>query len=332
MPFVVFSLPRSRSAWLSAFMECGHDIGVQCATPEDFVAQIGAGTCETGAAFAYPLIRQLIPDCRFAVVRRPVAEVVGSFERLGITGLGPEMERRDRDLDAICAQRDVLTVDYADLKRQDTCAALYAHCRNAAMDLERWARLDGLNIQVDIVRQLTRLETNRSRIAGLKAEVFRRLAKPGLQVVLEPWSDAFWSDAEALATAHFEEVDGGVEPKRPFKLDTGFMQRLYDGGVLKLFTARIDGRLVGYYTWNVTSDVESQGLLIAQQGAWYVAPGHPRIAGKMFDTAVSELRAIGVQCIFPHHRAQGRGAAIGRFFQRRGAKKIQDTYSLWIGD
>jgi hypothetical protein len=39
-----------------------------------------------------------------------------------------------------------------------------------------------------------------------------------------------------------------------------------------------------------------------------------------------------VQCIFPHHRTQGRGARIGRFFMRRGAKHIQQTYSLWIGN
>ena len=166
----------------------------------------------------------------------------------------------------------------------------------------------------------------------MKAEVARRLAKPGMVVAKEPWSDAFWSEAQPLAVAHFDEVDGGVEPRRRLNLDAPFMQRLSDAGVLQLFTARADGELVGYYTWNVTNDVESAGLLIAQQGAWYVQNDRPRVACQMFDFAVGELKKMGVQCIFPHHRAQGRGAHLGRFFARRGAKKIQDTYSLWIGD
>ena len=148
---------------------------------------------------------------------------------------------------------------------------------------------------------------------------------------LESWSAQFWRDAEALAVAHFDEVDGGVEPNRPFILDCDLMQALDQAGALKIVTARRDGQLVGYYTWNVSLDVESKGLLIAQQGAWFVAPGNSGAAVRMFDLAVEKLQAMGVKCIYPHHRTQGRGANIGRFFQRRGAKEIQRTYSLWIG-
>lgn len=151
-------------------------------------------------------------------------------------------------------------------------------------------------------------------------------------VAVEPWGEAFWRDAESLARAHFEEVDGGVAPKRQLALDVDLMTALADAGALKIITARKAGEMVGYYTWNVTSDVESMGLLIAQQGAWYVSPGHAGAAVRMFDLAVQALRDLGVSCIYPHHRTQGRGANIGRFFQRRGAKEIQRTYSLWIGD
>lgn len=151
-------------------------------------------------------------------------------------------------------------------------------------------------------------------------------------VSLEPWTYKLWAEMKPLAEAHFAEVDGGVEPRREFRLDTNLMQLIADGGSLKTIIARQDGRLVGYYTWNIMPDVESAGLLIAQQGAWYVEPGHPRLAAMMWDRAVYELRSMGVKCIFPHHRMQGRGDNIGRFFTRRGAKKTQDTYTLWIGD
>ena len=153
-----------------------------------------------------------------------------------------------------------------------------------------------------------------------------------LTVGLEPWGDRFWGDAKTLAEAHFEEVDGGVEPRRRLRVNERVMQALSDTGMLQIVTARTNGRLVGYYTWNISEDVESEGLLIAQQGAWYVAPEHPRVAFLMFHEAVRQLKGMGVKMIFPHHRTQGRGSHLGRFFIRQGAKEIQHTYSLWIGD
>lgn len=156
--------------------------------------------------------------------------------------------------------------------------------------------------------------------------------RDGYTVGLEPWNDAFWAEMKPHAERHFQEVDGGVEPRRPFKFNTATVQALYDLGVLKLIAARHKGELIGYFTWNISPDIESEGLLIAQQGAWYVAPGHPRIAHEMFRVSVEALKAAGVECIFPHHRTQGRGSNIGRFFMRHGAKDIQRTYCLWIGD
>lgn len=148
---------------------------------------------------------------------------------------------------------------------------------------------------------------------------------------VEPWSEALWADLKPLAEAHFEEVDGGVEPNRRLKLDLAIMAGLRDAGALLVLVARSAGRAVGYFTWQIALDPESEGLLAGYQGAWYVAPGYPRAALRLFDLSVAELKARGVQIVFPHHRTQGRGATLGRFFQRRGAKHIQQNYSLWIG-
>ena len=155
---------------------------------------------------------------------------------------------------------------------------------------------------------------------------------PEISVAIEPFSSEWWPEAKRLGEQHFEEVDGGVEPKRPFKLDESIMIALEKAGVIKIFVARVSGRMVGYLTWQISRDVESEGLLIAQQGAFYVEPGNPRVALALFDRAVSDLRSMGVKCIFPHHRVQGRGAHLGTFFEHRGAKKIQETYCMWIGD
>lgn len=152
-----------------------------------------------------------------------------------------------------------------------------------------------------------------------------------LVVSLEPWATA-WPSARELTVLHSIEVDGGVEPRRQFKVDETLMNVMAEAGVLKVITARVDGHMIGYFTWNIHPDPESQGLLVADQGAWFVLPGWPRVAHQMFDESIRVLKELGVQCIFPHHRTQGRGRSLGRFFTRRGAKEIQHTYSLWIGD
>lgn len=153
----------------------------------------------------------------------------------------------------------------------------------------------------------------------------------GLVVTEEPWDD-FWPEADALARKHFEEVDGGVESRRVYAPDAAKMRALNALGVLRVFSARRGGRLVGYFTWQIMPDIESSGLLIAQQGAWYAELGEARVGFKLFEFSLAALRALGVQMIFPHHRTQGRGAELGRFFKRWGAKHIQNTYSLWIGE
>lgn len=147
----------------------------------------------------------------------------------------------------------------------------------------------------------------------------------------EPW-DLFWPDAEPLARAHWKEVETGVEPRRPYAPDAARMRALNVMGMMRIFVARRGEKLVGYFTWMVTPDLESQGLIIANQGAWYVSPQESKAAYCLFEYSIASLKLLGVKCLFPHHRLQGRGAAIGRFFERWRAKEVQRTYCLWIGD
>jgi hypothetical protein len=143
-------------------------------------------------------------------------------------------------------------------------------------------------------------------------------------------------EVQGLATAHFFEVDGGVEPRRRFLIDADLMRYGSKCGNLRIYTARVDGLLAGYCTWNVQYDVESKGLLIATQGAWYTDPGFSSygLGLRLFKHALRELKSLGVQCVFPHHRTQGRGieSRLGAWLVRQGAKLIKLEYSLWIGD
>lgn len=155
---------------------------------------------------------------------------------------------------------------------------------------------------------------------------------PALEIWKEPFS-AIWPEVQELGQRHFNEVDGGVEPNRVFSLDAEALHAMSKAGVFIVMTARLGGELIGYFTWNVVGDVESVGLKIGLQGAFFVSPGAPlRTAYLLWKRSISEMKAMGVKCIFPHHRMQGRGANIGRFFMKQGAKPIQTTYSMWIGE
>jgi hypothetical protein len=337
MPFVVFSLPRSRSAWLSVLLSAnggpvGHDIGIETDTPDDFIQELKArgGTCETGAAFAWRQIKAAIPNVKFAVVARDPDEVIKSLAKFGLTNYDEEIYKRWEQLVEIASEPDVFVCDYQNLNDNQVVAELYKYCTGADVPLAWISKLQDMNVQVDMQARLERLQSRALDIANLKALCAKNTSNYYFQV--EPWSDKFYTEVISLAEAHFEEVDGGIEPNRKLNLDTRIMQAASDAGSLILLTARKNGELVGYYTWQIALDVESAGLLIAQQGAWYVATGHPKAAFKLFDKSVIELRKRGVKCIFPHHRTQGRGKDLGKFFKRHGATLIQHTYSLWIGD
>ena len=155
---------------------------------------------------------------------------------------------------------------------------------------------------------------------------------PDLLIQIEPWTENLCDEIMVLAADHFQEVDGGVEDGRPFNLDRKLMAMLDASGAFLLVTARKDGALIGYITWNIVPDVESAGLVIALQGAWYVVPGQFGAGARLFDQSLATLKSRGVHCAYPHHRLQGRGAELGKFFRRRGAKLTQHTYSLWLGE
>lgn len=179
-PFIVFALPRSRTAWTTYYLAqnkrlVGHDIGIWCKKPDDFFANFGeggmAGTVETGAMIGWRLIRERVPDARFAVIRRPVDGVKRSLGQFGIVPNAGEMEARDRMLDEIAAHPGVLSVTFSGMYEATTRGLLYEHCLQEPYDGLWDAQVAGRNIQIDVFERIRRLEENQSGIAELKALV-----------------------------------------------------------------------------------------------------------------------------------------------------------------
>lgn len=342
-PFIVYSLPRSRSAWLARFLSyngrpCGHDLAQTVKTMAEFVSMFDdhyAGTAETGAVVGWRAIRSLMPDARVAVVRRPVKEVYDSLARFGLASklLMDELIERDAMLDEVARIPGVISVSFTEMTTVAGCQKLFEHCLGVPFDWEWWEGLASVNVQVDVPESIQNLVKRADQIAGLKLDAARITATDQSIIIgPEPW-DSIWPEVDTLGAAHYGEVCRS-EPNRPYKLDSDSMRAMNAAGTLRIFTARIDGILAGYCMWSIAKDVESAGLLIAHHGPWFVKEEFKalHLGGKIFDASVDDLRKIGVKCAYPHHRLEGRSPKAGAFFRRRGAVKVQETYSLWLGE
>lgn len=186
-PFVIFSLPRSRSAWLSKYLSypphrVGHDIAVTCACAEDFLDYFRRGmigTIETGAQAGWRCVKRRMPDARLIVVRRNLEDVYASFRELGIEVPRGEFEPKADALDALSREVGVTTIPFSALSREDTCEALFELCLGIPWDREWYESLATQNIQVNVRQRLQYIWDNRERIEAFKASIAAEIASYG---------------------------------------------------------------------------------------------------------------------------------------------------------
>ena len=342
-PFIILGLPRSRTAWISRFLsyggrKVGHDLAIDCASVADFTKALGQhiGTVETGMAVAWPVLKRHFPESRFIVVRRDTAEVIASLAKFGISGVEREIEERAKAIDQFSRRVGVMTIQYPSLTDISVCAWLFQNCLGLNFDGGWWAALNEVNIQVDVAAQIAKTAEDKERLDRFKQEVRKRLpaeaSYTGAIISAEPFG-SIWPECLELAKAHWEEVESETDPRRKLNLNRALLSQTSVQNSLKVFAARLDGKLIGYLLWTIINDPESMGLLIAEQGPWFVTPDAPNsTALRMYERSINELKACGVKMIFPHHRTNGRGTGLGKFFVRRGAVPEKQVYSLWIGD
>jgi len=133
-----------------------------------------------------------------------------------------------------------------------------------------------------------------------------------------------WQELEVLAAE--EQVE--VQEIRPFRPDWKSMITLNESGIFRVLVARVNGEMIGYFSWLLDFDLESRGTLIANQSTWYVKPRHAVVAVRMLDMALEEIRKAGVEFTYLHHTVTGRGSNLGRLFERRGAELLGYNYVL----
>ena len=185
-PFLVFGLPRSRTAWLSNFLALrpgavGHDTAIDCKSIEEFIGQFYgldrlSGTCETGAMIAWRVLKHKMPEAKMVVIQRPTTDVAFSLGRVGLFPGLLELEQRKACLEAISRLERTKTFSFQQLERKDVCEYLFEFCNGEAAPKGHWEHFADFNIQVDMQKRMAKLKANAEAIAKLKASVMREVA------------------------------------------------------------------------------------------------------------------------------------------------------------
>ena len=154
---------------------------------------------------------------------------------------------------------------------------------------------------------------------------------PSLKLNWETWED-FWPEGQKMTQREYDEHSGWLDAKRPFKLDDKILEQENSRGVFNIATARVNGKLAGYCFWTLQTDIESEGLLIAIQGALYVLPEALPCGVKLFKWCLGELKASGIKFVYLHHPVYGRGVGLEKLFSRLGGRKTNVQYLLCLED
>jgi hypothetical protein len=192
-PFVVYALPRSKTAWLAALLTygdwtCHHQTAIRMRSISDvteFFAQPNVGTAETGAVLGWRILQHHVPHLRRVVVRRPIESSIASMLRVDLRGVAVYdetmmrrvMQREVKALADVSASPGTLTVDFADLDRCDACAAVFEHCLPYPFDRQWWEALRHQNIQADVPEMLRYFQANRVAIEDFKQKCSSELRR-----------------------------------------------------------------------------------------------------------------------------------------------------------
>lgn len=348
-PFVVFALPRSRTAWLSRFLSyrdwsCGHDELRHARQLEDvrsWLAQPMTGTVETVAAPFWRLAVHLRPDLRLVTIRRDPDEAAESAVRAGLAShidvLAPHFRRLDRKLGQIERRTGARSFCFEDLAREEVCADLFEHLLPFQHNGARWDALNRENIQIS-VRALSRyveahhIQLDRFAAIGrqksLALMASRRVRDgAGLSLGFEPLADLL-RDGERLMREHCAEV--GEHPENFAGKNLTRLQDSEDAGCLQVTVARSNGRVFGYLVTLIGESLEAEGRLWGCHTAFHASPDYPGLGLKLQRKAAEGLRERGVYEVTMRAGVRGSADRIATLYRRLGAEPFGSYFRLQL--
>ena len=163
MSFIIYSLPRSRTAWTCHYLNyplarppqgVGHDLAVQMGSVEAFIDLYNKegmfGSVEIGAVMAWRLIKKELPHLKTVVIKRPLIEVFNSFARAGFEVDIGELGELEAMLDSVAEEEGVYSIRSSDLDAPIVCKWLFEYCLDLEFDFDWWAYMQNINIQMDL--------------------------------------------------------------------------------------------------------------------------------------------------------------------------------------
>jgi hypothetical protein len=196
LPYMVFSAGRSRTMWLSAFLTygicvCHFEATAKVSSLSEVLTMLsipGMGAAETLAAPAWPLLLTAEPRLRVVVVQRPIEEILASLVAATRDQIQLDLEKLRhllayvrRALDKLSLQPQTLTVDFHELEREETCAAIFEHCLPYKHDSGWWKFLSAKNINPDVVRLAALYAQREKEILALGKECRHMMFRLGRQ-------------------------------------------------------------------------------------------------------------------------------------------------------
>jgi GNAT superfamily N-acetyltransferase len=340
-PFVVFSLPRSRTYWLSRWLayaewQCGHEELRHCRSLADvnsWLAQPFTGTIETAGA---PFWRLLPPEVRLATVRRPIGEVIASLYRSGLAFDERLMCRHlaylDRKLDQVERRLGARRWMFADLATESGCASLFEYCTGLPHDPAWYAYLAPANLQVSAPHMARYFAAHAPQVEKLRLiarhDMLRRLRRPieldGVTFQQETLQRAF-TDPDGMRLMADECVAMGEAPEAWRQMNIPLLQRIEDIGNLHIYTARSNGRMFGYVVSAIGEAFHSLTDTEADQVSCYADPQWPGLGRKLQQAAIDDLRARGIRRVLMFQPDQTR---IGLVYRRLGARQTGQRFVL----
>jgi hypothetical protein len=120
--FIVLSLPRSRTAWLSLYLTlaglpCEHELIAKSDSFESAINKIkaeGIGCCDTAQVFKLKELKDEL-NPKILVIKRNVKDVIDSLSKIGITGIDEFLIKQSELLDQASMDEGTLTVRYEDI-------------------------------------------------------------------------------------------------------------------------------------------------------------------------------------------------------------------------
>ncbi|AHB12053.1 hypothetical protein Sano_33 [Xylella phage Sano] len=185
---IMLSLPRSRSAWMEAFVRPGtghgcaslHNPLQQCASINELGLVVDgmppgpAFISDVAAMFFFDHLVVRFPGAKFLIVHRPAREVAHSMETLGIT---PPLDLRKAEKQLIEIASSirhnpwVLTGSFFELHNPSLLSAIYKFVTGKVVEPRHLHAMMKTNVQVSLEEQIRRTDIQKQRILFGKAKI-----------------------------------------------------------------------------------------------------------------------------------------------------------------